>query len=424
MLKRILLIFIILVIAVNINPVTILSHNGYPQIPETGGLSFSDYQKKLEENIRRQDDLRRKIAETQSQERTLAYQITYIENQINLRELEIEETETRIAQLKDNIGVLSGKLKNVEQDLNYLTSVSNERLRTIYMESYKQPLDVFIGSSANFNDLIVKTRYAQDVRAQDVALLLELRDTKANYNKQKQELENKKAEEEGLKQKLAGQRADLAAQRGGKENLLAATKNDESRYSRLLAAAQSEARILGEIVFKGNVVERSISINGLYKAGRISTGARVGTMGSTGYPGCSTASHLHLETLINARFDGNVLRGSLINPESRLSPRTILAFDANNNLYYRTTGFGGYSWPMSDPIMTQGYGKTPWSYRYQNNFHTGIDLVDLDSDNVAVKAMGSGTLYKGTITCGGSSPIKVALIDHGGSFISAYWHLQ
>src|SRR3972149_551098 len=167
MLKRWLLFFLSLIITLNLNSASFSVYGSASKAtPKNVGSSLTNLSNQLEENLKKQEELKRKISDAQNQESTLASQIIYIEN--------------HIAQLKEDIGVLSGKLKNVEQDLNYLTSVSNERLRTIYMESYKQPLDVFIGSSANFNDLIVTARYAQDVRAQDVALLLELKDTKAN----------------------------------------------------------------------------------------------------------------------------------------------------------------------------------------------------------------------------------------------------
>ena len=351
MLKRWLLFFLSLIITLNLNSASFSVYGSASKAtPKNVGSSLTNLSNQLAENLKKQEELKRKISDAQNQESTLASQIIYIENQIALRELEIEETETRIAQLKEDIGVLSGKLKNVEQDLNYLTSVSNERLRTIYMESYKQPLDVFIGSSANFNDLIVKARYAQDVRAQDVALLLELKDTKANYTKQKQELENKKAEEEGLKQKLASQRSDLDYQKGGKQNLLSATKNDEQTYQNLLAQTQAEQAAL----------ERLISSFGV-KIGPVKRGDVVAFQGNTG---CSSGSHLHFALIVG---------GSPIDPLPKLNS-------------------GSLRWPLDPPVtITQGFYGTFLNY---GGVHGALDIVK--SYGAPVKAAESGTAYRDT----------------------------
>ena len=129
-------------------------------------------------------------------------------------------------------------------------------------------------------------------------------------------------------------------------------------------------------------------------------------MGNSGYPSCSTGSHLHFEVRVN---------DSWVNAESYLKNTT--------DKWGLNIGGGSWDWPMKGSIeITQRYGKTPYSYRYvySGGIHTGIDMVSSDK---VIYAPEGGTLYSYTGKCG-SSELKMKYIDHGGGLKSLYLHIQ
>src|SRR4030042_4594552 len=111
--------------------ITILSPNAFAysvsvsssgsQLPH-GALIYQ-----LNENLRKQEELRRKLSDAQAKEKTLASEISYLENQIELTKLKIEETENRLEQLVGDIGTVSGKLEETKNNLDFSTEVANTR---------------------------------------------------------------------------------------------------------------------------------------------------------------------------------------------------------------------------------------------------------------------------------------------------------
>jgi murein DD-endopeptidase MepM/ murein hydrolase activator NlpD len=75
---------------------------------------------------------------------------------------------------------------------------------------------------------------------------------------------------------------------------------------------------------------------------------------------------------------------------------------------------------MKNPEVTQRYGRTPWSWRYAGNSHTGVDMV---ASNISIYAPEDGKFTRGTISCYGN-PMNYAAIDHGDGVVSYYFHIR
>ena len=149
------------------------------------------------------------------------------------------------------------------------------------------------------------------------------------------------------------------------------------------------------------------------KIGPVKKGAPIALVGNSGYPNCSTGSHLHFEVHQN---------NSWVNSENYLSSKNVddEQSGGNNNI-----GSGSWDWPLSDPIIvTQRYGVTPWSwrYKYSGGIHTGVDMVS--NGSAVIRAPADGILYSSSQGCGGSSNINIKYIDHGNGLISFYLHVQ
>ena len=381
MLKRVTILILVLLVTILAPAGLAYSKVAYKQEQAGVGSSLVD---QLNANIRKQEELRRKIADAQAKEKSLSSEIAYLDNQISLTTLQIEETETRLTQLSGDIDKVSGQLESTKQDLDYTQGVADTRVRTIYKQSYVGSFGAFLGSD-NFNDFLVRQKYTEVVRSQDLELLQTLEDLKKDYTNQKIDLEDKKSKEQALKSELDKRKADLASQQGSKRYILGATQNDEKNYQGFLAQVQSEIASIARALGGGGV-----------NLGPVKRGDVIAFQGNTG---CSTGTHLHFGLYIN---------GAATNARPYLDS-------------------GQLRWPENSPTVTQWYGENYWWY--MNNFgmpgHNGIDMTA--GYGAPILAAGDGTAYFSTDSsaCWLTGTVgKGIVIQHNNGWKTIYWHIK
>jgi peptidoglycan hydrolase CwlO-like protein len=338
----------------------------------------------LNDNLRKQEELRQKIANAQSKEKTLASEIDYLDNQVALTKLQIDESQTRLDQLAGGISDVTAKLEETKNNLEVTTDASNSRLRQIYEESYADSTAGFLGSGS-FNDFLVHQKYTEAIRSSDLATLKKLQGLTDDYSQQKTDLENKQNQEQALNADLEKQKADLANQESSENYILAVTKNDEKQYQKILAEVQSEIEAIARMLGGGGV--------------RIGSVRRGDVIAFQDNSGCSTGSHLHFGLYIN---------GTAVNPKPYLDS-------------------GQLGWPEDNPTISQWFGENyTW---YMQNFgmpgHNGIDMYKYDgapiyaaADGVAYLSYDSGVCWM-TGTRG-----KGIMITHNNGWRTMYWHIQ
>lgn len=345
----------------------------------------------------------KQLDEARGQEKTLKSQLTYIDTQAKVTELKISEAETQIAKLDHEITDLSTRITRLSATVDDLSKVLLNRIVETYKYGNYSAIDLLF-SSNGFADLLEKVKYIQVAQANDKKVLYQLQATKTTYNDQKVDKQTRQAQQEKLKKDLKTYQAQLDEQKKAKEDLLRITKNNEQIYQDKIRAAQEEQNAILAI-FRGQGTEVSV--------GPISKGATVGYMLS-GRSACSSGTHLHFEVHQN---------NALQDPNNFLS---------NNGFTYAVNDggadagpispHGSWDWPLDNPIITQGFGMTPYARAgaYNGGPHTGIDMYS--SSGLGVKSVKDGTLSRGGIACG-SGTLYYKKVDHGDGIISYYLHV-
>lgn len=189
---------------------------------------------------------------------TLKSEIQYMNNQISLATLKIQQTEDQITNTQKEIDTLESRIGGLDTSLTYLSKLLLQRIVDGYKQHSVSLLTILFGSD-NANDLITKIKYQKTAQQNNQKLLVQVEETKLNFEEQKKLREQKIQELDNLKITLAQQQADLETQQQSKKNLLVATNNDETTYQNLLN--QARAQLAGFSRFTSNQGGSSILSN-------------------------------------------------------------------------------------------------------------------------------------------------------------------
>ncbi|MBM3205501.1 hypothetical protein FJZ41_01455 [Candidatus Shapirobacteria bacterium] len=368
------------------------------------GISLEDCEKKvgkgelsLEEANECESRLDEVLKGISTQRRSLESEVKRFNTAIAITSTRILANIKEIENLEKEIASLTSKIGRLDLSLDQLSEILAKRIAESYKKGRVDFVNVFL-SSQNFADFISRFKYLKVVQLHDRQLMIQMETARTNFEDQKTLKEQKQEELETAKKKLEAQKIILTQQKEDKDRLLKETQANETRYQNLLAASRAEIEaIQGIIAGKGDETE----------IGKVGAGERIATIIS-GASACSTGTHLHFQVA-----EGNEVK----NPLAYL--RSISLIDDSGGDSHEASG--SWDWPLNEPIkFNQGFGANTSAIRARivwYDFHTGIDVA---SDDRVVKAVKSGTLYRGAIACGGGT-LRYVRVDHDENNLDTYY---
>lgn len=360
----------------------------------------SDVAKKIEEYQKKLNDLGR-------QRDTLSSEIQYMTLQINLTALKIQETEEKIISTQKEIEILTSRIKGLDTALNHLSKLMLKKVVVGYKNRTISFFDMLFDSQ-NANDFISRVKYLKTAQENNQKLLVQVQETKLNFEEQKSLREEKTIELAKLEAQLNNQKVDLDNQKGAKQKILSVTQNDERVYQRLLEQARAEyAAIQGIISGAGTET----------KLREVKKGENIAAI----IPGAScNSSGGHLHFIVQ---EG----GSVSNPFNYL--KSVDYSNCSGSACGSSDGDsfnpgGSWDWPLNPAIeLEQGYGST-WAARNTwvgriYSFHNGIDI---NGSSNSVLSVADGDLYRGGYSVGCALPY-VKLIHKDSNIVTFYLHV-
>ncbi len=375
--------------------------------PTQGPTPTPDNSKEINSLQGQINELQKKVSDLQGQERTLSSQIAVMDSQMKLTQLRINATRDQIAEINEDIDTTSKRIDGLQDSLDQLTKVLLNRIRVTYEVGSVQPFHVLLYSSSA-SDFVERVNYLRIAQQHDKQLIYDTQQAKNDYANQKEIFEQKKDKIAKLKAQLVSYTKQLDNEKSAKISLLAVTKNDEKKYQDLLSKARAEfAAIQGIISGGGSETE----------AGLVTEGQRIASIIPSA--SCnSSGGHVHFMVSKN---------GATENPFSYL--KGIESNNCSGSSCGSSDGdsfnpSGNWSWPISGPIeMFQGYGST-WATRNTwvsqiYNFHNGLDIK---GSSLEVKAVQSGTLYRGSYA-GYNCRLPYVRLRHNSGIDTFYLHV-
>lgn len=303
-----------------------------------------------------------KVNDLRSTANTLSSQIQYMDTQIYLTTIKIQATEQKITDMQKEIELLTGRIEGLDKSLNYLSKTLLERIVQNYKTQSVSLLNLFLDSSTAF-DFLNKAKYQKTTQENNQKLLMQVQESKLNFEEQKKIREKKKVELANLQNTLNQQQVDLNNQKTGKQKLLADTKNDETTYQRLLTQARQQLAAFKSFVQtsgSGNVIEPNALGTGSdnsYYSQRDSRWAYQ-TIGSSSENILNVGCLLTSVSMVAKHYGDNVTPSNIASDVSR---------------------FYGFT----------AYMNLPWKSVAGRSYHGGIDVdQELDKGNYVIVGVG------------------------------------
>lgn len=191
---------------------------------------------------------RAEISEKREEARSLEREIDIINAQINQVELQIKETELAIEETDLAISAKKEGIEIIEERIDYEKTFLAEYLRIIYQYDKQSILEIMLRQE-KLSDFFAEVNALENVQEETQKTLERVKSIKWRLEKEKEELEEEKAQQNSLRTMQELQRRSLTEQTNTKERLISITKGQEARFQNMISQGQDLYRQISSEIY-------------------------------------------------------------------------------------------------------------------------------------------------------------------------------
>lgn len=339
--------------------------------------SIDQLEKQISDLVKRKKELEQKAQHYRFLLENKNKEINSLENTIHYLTIQIERLENEINKTTLNIRQAEFEIKKMDlKILAFEEDIAHKKkhLGALMRRIYAQSRTSLLEiflTNKTFSEFFNQRQNLNSLQAEMRTLILELKLNQEKIKEIQDGIKEKKLEMENLNKKLSFQQEDLSEQKAQKDKILIKSKGQQKLYSQMLSEIQKEEANLRIEIAK-------------------------------------------LEALVEkSRAFIIYLKAGKIPPK----------------------GTKWLSWPLDNPIITQGYGMTPYAKTgvYGGKGHNGIDMSSGLGSEVKAAADGK-VIAKNQSLCPNYAKTREGrqcsggwgnwlAIEHEGGFVTVYAHL-
>jgi peptidoglycan hydrolase CwlO-like protein len=241
--------YLVVVFIFLISPVIVSAQEG----DDVGDFNSQEEIDKKKENLEKErEDLEKKLNNLSHKKDTLANQIQYMDTQMYLTEIKKKDTEEKIGKTEEEINSLGSKIDGLDSSLDHLSQTLLDRVVDTYKTRHVSMFDVLLNSE-NAADLFNRMKYYSIAQEDNQKVLVQVQQTKSNFQEQKTVRERKKEQLANLTEMLEVQSVELQRQQEAKRTLMAATQNDEEVYRQRIEEINNQIESFKNFVLSSGV---------------------------------------------------------------------------------------------------------------------------------------------------------------------------
>lgn len=193
------------------------------------------------------------IAQQKKQElakeaQTLRWKINYLDASINEKQANIFALNTQISFLTNEIININYEIEKIKKEIENKRELISYSLRKIY-EYDRNNLALITLAQGEFSDFFNEVLYIENLQKKISQSIAELRKNKETLENKKAEMNQKKKEIETAKIQIAQQVEILNYERQEKNNLLTITEGNEAKYEALMAEVERKTKEIYEQIY-------------------------------------------------------------------------------------------------------------------------------------------------------------------------------
>lgn len=192
-----------------------------------------ELQSKIQELERQEKEYKELIKQKQQESESLKKQLFLLENQIRKLKLEILATANKIEIVNLEINDLNKKIFEIKDEIERNKLITANLLRDLY-DFEKKNFVAIIFANYKFSDFFNQIQYLNNLQDQLLSNLNKLKELKENFEDKKELEEIKKVELEKLNEKQRNQKIGLEGAVKLKVDILEKTKGEEAKFRQLL----------------------------------------------------------------------------------------------------------------------------------------------------------------------------------------------